>query len=217
MLTWEKLRHDMVADQLRQRGIRDERVLEAMEAVARHEFIPRSHRHLAYNDEPQPIGAGQTISQPYMVAAMAEALQLSGAETVLEVGAGSGYAAAVMALLAKRVYALEREPQLVALATENLGQAGLSERVTVITTDGTLGYAPSAPYQAISVAAGAPDVPAALLEQLDPAGGRLAIPVGSMRDQQLRLIRRFGDRTESRNVAHCRFVLLRGEQGWGAS
>jgi protein-L-isoaspartate(D-aspartate) O-methyltransferase len=214
MLTWEQLRLRMVDEQLRRRGIRDLRVLEAMETVPRHEFVPKPHRHLAYNDEPQPIGADQTISQPYMVAAMVEALALREGDKVLEIGAGSGYAAAVMALLAGYVYTLETEPQLVELARENLERSGFAARVAVIAGDGTLGYAAEAPYQAISVAAGAPHVPQALLDQMDPNGGRLAIPVGSIQDQELQLIRKHGGRTESRKVAHCRFVLLRGEQGW---
>jgi protein-L-isoaspartate(D-aspartate) O-methyltransferase len=204
----------MVEDQLRKRGIRDRRVLEAMETVPRHEFVPKPHRHLAYNDEPQPIGADQTISQPYMVAAMAEALELEGNEKVLEVGAGSGYAAAVMSLLAAHVYTLETEPRLVELARDNLLRTGYATRVSVIARDGTLGYPEEAPFQAISVAAGAPRAPQALLDQLDPFGGRLAIPIGSPHDQELRLIRKLGDRIETRKVAHCRFVLLRGEQGW---
>jgi len=214
MLTWEQLRLRMVEEQLRRRGIRDPRVLEAMESVPRHEFVPKPHRHLAYNDEPQPIGADQTISQPYMVAAMAEALELNGSEKVLEIGAGSAYAAAVMSLLAARVYTLETEPVLVELARENLDRTGYAARVSVIAADGTLGYPAEAPYQAISVAAGAPRIPQALLDQLDPCGGRLAIPVGSTQDQELRLVRKHGDQTETRKVAHCRFVLLRGEQGW---
>jgi protein-L-isoaspartate(D-aspartate) O-methyltransferase len=214
MLTWEQLRLRMVEEQLRSRGIRDPRVLQAMETVPRHEFVPKPYRHLAYNDEPQPIGAGQTISQPYMVAAMAESLRLDGTEKVLEVGAGSGYAAAVMSLLADHVYTLETEPSLVELASQNLECTGFAGRVSVIAGDGTLGYPAEAPYQAISVAAGAPRIPQALLDQLDPSGGRLAIPVGSTQDQELRLICRHGERTESRRVAHCRFVLLRGEQGW---
>jgi len=214
MLTWEQLRYRMVEEQLRRRGIRDQRVLQAMETVPRHEFIPKPHRHLAYNDEPQPIGADQTISQPYMVAAMAEALRLEGTETVLEVGAGSGYAAAVLSLLASQIYTLETEASLVELARDNLEQTGFAGRVSVILGDGTLGYPQEAPYQAISVAAGAPRVPQALIDQLDPAGGRLAIPVGSAQEQELRLIRRHGDKTETRTVAHCRFVPLRGEQGW---
>jgi protein-L-isoaspartate(D-aspartate) O-methyltransferase len=214
MLTWEQLRLRMVEEQLRRRGIRDPRVLQAMETVPRHEFIPKPHRHLAYNDEPQPIGADQTISQPYMVAAMAEALELNGTEKVLEIGAGSGYAAAVMSLLAAHVFALETEPALVELARENLDRNGYAARVCVIDGDGTLGYPPEAPYQAISVAAGAPRIPQALLDQLDPYGGRLAIPVGSTQDQELRLVRKHGDQTETRKVAQCRFVLLRGEHGW---
>jgi protein-L-isoaspartate(D-aspartate) O-methyltransferase len=214
MLTWEQLRHRMVEEQLRNRGIRDERVLRAMETVPRHEFVPKPHRHLAYNDEPQPIGAEQTISQPYMVAAMAEALILTGNEKVLEVGAGSGYAAAVMSLLAAHVYTLETEPALAELARGNLERSGFAGRVTVLCGDGTLGYPKEAPYQAISVAAGAPRIPQALLDQLDPAGGRLAIPVGTTQDQELRLIRRHGDKTETRKVAHCRFVPLRGAEGW---
>jgi protein-L-isoaspartate(D-aspartate) O-methyltransferase len=214
MVTWEQLRHRMVEEQLRRRGIRDERVLQAMDNVPRHEFIPKPHRHLAYNDEPQPIGADQTISQPYMVAAMAEALALTGTEKVLEVGAGSGYAAAVMSLLASHVYALETQPSLVVLAQGNLERAGFSDRVTVVLGDGTLGFSEEAPYQAISVAAGAPRIPQALIDQLDADGGRLAIPVGSAQEQELRLIRRSGEKTETRTVAHCRFVPLRGEEGW---
>jgi protein-L-isoaspartate(D-aspartate) O-methyltransferase len=214
MLTWEQLRLRMVEEQLRRRGIRDPRVLQAMETVPRHEFIPKPHRHLAYNDEPQPIGADQTISQPYMVAAMAAALELQGTEKVLEIGAGSAYAAAVMSLLAAHVYTLETEPALAELARENLERTGYAARVSVIDGDGTLGYSPEAPYQAISVAAGAPRIPQALLDQLDPCGGRLAIPVGSTQDQELRLVRKHGDQFETRKVAHCRFVLLRGEHGW---
>jgi protein-L-isoaspartate(D-aspartate) O-methyltransferase len=214
MLTWEQLRHRMVEEQLRNRGIRDERVLRAMETVPRHEFVPKPHRHLAYNEEPQPIGAEQTISQPYMVAAMAEALVLEANQKVLEVGAGSGYAAAVMSLLAAQVYTLETEPALAELARGNLEGSGFADRVTVLCGDGTLGYPEEAPYQAISVAAGAPRIPQALIDQLDSAGGRLAIPVGSTQDQELRLIRRHGDKTETRKVAHCRFVPLRGAEGW---
>ncbi len=214
MLTWEQLRRRMVEEQLRRRGIRDERVLHAMETVPRHEFVPKPHRHLAYNDEPQPIGADQTISQPYMVAAMAEALRLDANDKVLEVGAGSGYAAAVMSLLAGHVYALDTQPSLVEMARETLERTGFADRVTVLVGDGTLGYAKEAPYEAISVAAGAPRVPQALIDQLNPDGGRLAIPVGSAQEQELQLIRRHGDKTETRMMAHCRFVPLRGEQGW---
>jgi protein-L-isoaspartate(D-aspartate) O-methyltransferase len=204
----------MVVNQLMRRGIHDPRVLDAMEAVPRHEFVPERYRLQSYEDEPVPIGCGQTISQPYMVAAMAEALDLSGQEKILEVGAGSGYAAAVMAELFTPVFAIEREPDLVAFARENLSHTGYSGRVTVIEGDGTLGYPAEAPFQAISVAAGAPEVPYPLLDQLDPAGGRLVIPVGSAHDQELRLIQKLDGRIQSRVVTYCRFVPLQGAQGW---
>ena len=214
MPAWEQLRHEMVERQLRGRGIRDEKVLQAMDSVPRHEFIPDIGRRRAYADEPQPIGAQQTISQPYMVAVMAESLTLSGAATVLEIGGGSGYAAAVMALLSRHVYSMEREPALVNLARDNLARAGFAGRVTVIAGDGTLGCPRYSPFQAISVAAAAPDVPPPLLEQLHGEGGRMVIPVGSAHDQELRLIRKFDDRVEQRTVTACRFVPLRGERAW---
>ena len=204
----------MVVNQLMRRGIRNPRVLDAMESVPRHEFVPEPYREQSYEDEPAPIGCGQTISQPYMVAAMAEALDLSGHEKILEVGAGSGYAAAVMAELSTPVFTIEREPDLVTLARENLSRTGYAGRVTVVAGDGTLGYPAEAPFQAISVAAGAPDVPYPLLDQLDPAGGRLVIPVGSARDQELRLIRKSDGRIDSKVITYCRFVPLQGEQGW---
>ena len=214
MKTWDELRHQMVDVQLRKRGIRNERVLKAMQTVPRHEFVPPASRHRAYADEPEPIGARQTISQPYMVAAMAEALNLKENDRVLEIGAGSGYAAAVMALLAERIYAIEIEPALVNSARDNLARTGFGERVSVISGDGTLGYPQAAPFQAISVAAAAPGVPPALLEQLDEEGGRLVIPVGSVNDQELRLIRKIDGALERKLITGCRFVPLRGKQGW---
>ena len=203
----------MVVDQLERRGIGDRRVLDAMERVPRQEFVPDRLRSRAYEDEPQRIGSGQTISQPYIVAAMAEALALRGHEKVLEVGAGSGYAAAVMGALASEVYAIELEASLARTARENLDRAGCSGRVTIICGDGTLGYPEQAPFQAISVAAAAPDIPPALIEQLDPEGGRLVIPLGSAETQELRLIRKLGEKLETRVVTGCRFVLLRGSRG----
>ena len=214
MQTWDELRQQMVDLQLRKRGIRNERVLKAMETVPRHEFVPPASRRRAYADEPEPIGASQTISQPYMVAAMAEALNLKENDRVLEVGAGSGYAAAVMALLAKHIYAIEIEPALVNSARDNLARTGFGERVSVIGADGTLGYPRAAPFQAISVAAAAPDVPPALLEQLDEEAGRLVIPVGSVHDQELRLIRKISATLDTKRITGCRFVPLRGKQGW---
>ena len=205
----------MVIDQLERRGIRDRRVLDVMERIPRHEFVPGLARRRAYEDEPQRIGVGQTISQPYIVAAMAEALALRGHERVLEVGAGSGYAAAVLASLASAVYAIELEEALAGTARENLERAGCGDRVTIICGDGTLGDPEEAPYQAISVAAAAPDIPPALIEQLDSEGARLVLPVGSARDQELRLIRKQGEKLETSVVTGCRFVPLRGAGGWG--
>lgn len=213
MRNWKRLREQMVEKQLRREGIGDPRVLEAMRRVPRHLFLPELWRDAAYDDDPQPIGSGQTMSQPYMVAAMAEALQLGPRDRVLEVGAGCGYHAAVLAELAAQVWTIECEPGLVQLARRNLAATGY-QRVHVILGDGSLGYPPAAPFQAISVAAGAPDIPPPLLEQLDPNGGRLTIPVGPLDDQELRLIRRFPDRVQTRVVTLCRFVPLRGALAW---
>ena len=213
MKNWDRLRDDMVEKQLRRRGIRDQRVLEAMRRVPRHEFVPESFRAYAYDDEPLPIGSAQTISQPYMVAAMAEALRLRGPERVLEVGSGSGYGAAVLAELAAQVWTIECLPGLVAMARRHLAAAGY-KRVRVVQGDGSLGYPRAAPFQAISVAAGAPDVPHQLVTQLDEEDGRLVIPVGTLDDQELRLLRRVAGRVETKVVSFCRFVPLLGAQAW---
>ncbi len=203
----------MVETQLRRRGIRDRRVLSAMLEIPREEFVPLEARVLAYGDNPVHIGHGQTISQPYMTALMAESLELNGSETVLEVGAGSGYAAAVLGALAARVVTVEIVPELARLAKQNLYRTGRDLNVNVIAGDGSLGYPELAPFDAISVAAGAPDIPPALLEQLaDP--GRLVIPVGGREDQELRVLWRREGRTESRIATYCRFVPLRGGEGW---
>jgi protein-L-isoaspartate(D-aspartate) O-methyltransferase len=203
----------MVEAQLRKRGIRDERVLRAMEEIPREEFVPPAMRALAYRDEPIEIGYGQTISQPYMTALMAEVLELRGDETVLEVGAGCGYAAAVLGTLAARVVSVEIVPDLVELARANLWRTRLDRNDMILQGDGSMGYRQMAPYDAISVAAGAPEVPMSLIEQLnDP--GRLAIPVGDRQDQELRVVWKQGGRIESRVATQCRFVLLRGGEGW---
>jgi protein-L-isoaspartate(D-aspartate) O-methyltransferase len=210
---WAEERREMVARQLRRRGIRDEAVLAAMGEIPREEFVPLDSRVVAYKDEPVIIGYGQTISQPYMTALMAESLELTGRETVLEVGAGSGYAAAVLGAVAARVVAVEIVPALANLARANLRRARCDANVTVVCGDGSLGYPPGAPYDAISVAAGAPDVPPALLEQLrDP--GCLVIPVGDLADQQLRVLWKHAGRVESHVATLCRFVPLRGGEGW---
>lgn len=210
---WRSERQRMVDRQLRKRGIRDRRVLDAMLTIPREEFVPPDYRVCSYEDEPVYIGSGQTISQPYMTALMAELLGLTGAETVLDVGAGSGYHAAVLGALAARVISIEIIPALVRQAEQNLARTGLAGNITVIQGDGSQGWPDCAPYDAISVAAAAPEVPAPLLEQLkDP--GRLVIPVGAMLDQELRVVVKSGGRIDSQIATYCRFVPLRGDQGW---
>jgi protein-L-isoaspartate(D-aspartate) O-methyltransferase len=210
---WREERREMVSKQLRGRGIRDARVLAAMEEIRREEFVPAEARVFAYQDEPVEIGYGQTISQPYMTALMAEELQLRGGERVLEVGAGCGYAAAVLGAVAGRVFSVEIVPQLAAVARDNLRRTGRDHNITVIGGDGGWGYTREAPYQGISVAAGAPEIPAALLEQMDDPG-RLVIPVGSRADQELLVVTKSHGRYERHISTHCRFVPLRGGEGW---
>jgi len=210
---WAVERRKMVDCQLRRRAIRDERVLAAMLEIPREQFVPPEERVSAYADRPIPIGRGQTISQPYMTALMAESLELTGGETVLEIGAGSGYAAAVLGALAAQVVSIEIVPALADLARENLRRAGRGGNVTVVCGDGSMGYPEMAPYDAISVAAGAPEIPAALLEQLrDP--GRLVIPVGDWGHQNLRVVVKHGGRVSDRVATGCLFVPLRGSDGW---
>lgn len=206
---WPAERHAMVEKQLRRRGIHDPRVLEAMSRIPREEFVPAESRLLAYCDDPIPIGYGQTISQPYMTALMAEALELSGFETVLEVGAGCGYAAAVLGSLAARVVAIEIVPGLACLAESNLKRTGTGGNVEVRAGDGSAGSVEGAPFDAISVAAAAEEIPLPLLDQLrDP--GRLVMPVGPRDDQELRVLTRQQGRVDYRVATLCRFVPLRG-------
>jgi protein-L-isoaspartate(D-aspartate) O-methyltransferase len=199
----------MVESQIQRRGVTDPRVLMAMRTVPRHRFVPRHLWDQAYHDYPLPIGEDQTISQPYIVAMMTEALELIGTEKVLEIGAGSGYQAAVLAELAKEVYTIERIASLAHSADQVLKNLGY-QNVQVIVADGTLGWPPESPYDAIMVTAGAPQVPQPLVEQL-ALGGRLVIPVGDRYSQNLTRIRRTpeGDlRTEY--LGGCRFVKLIG-------
>ena len=209
-----KRRQEMVRTQLERRGIRDARLLDAARAVPRHLFVPAPLRRFAYDDRPLPIGCGQTISQPYIVALMIEALRLGGDETVLEVGAGSGYCAALLHRLAARVIAIERHQKLAEQARANLQAAGC-ETVQVICADGSLGWPDAAPYDAILVSAGAPEPPAALCQQL-ATGGRLVIPTGTMPDwQSLERITLAADGSLHRqHLCDVRFVPLVGEQGW---
>jgi protein-L-isoaspartate(D-aspartate) O-methyltransferase len=210
---WPEERREMIERQLVRRGIHDPRVLDAIRAIPREEFVPPEHRFSSYLDEPVPIGYGQTLSQPYMTALMAELLELTGRETVLEIGAGSGYAAAVLGRLAARVVAIELIPALAAVAESNLARAAAAGNITVICGDGSRGHPALAPYDAISVAAAAPEVPPALVDQLAPRG-RLVIPVGQRDDQELLLIQKRENGTDSHVASYCRFVPLRGEQGW---
>jgi protein-L-isoaspartate(D-aspartate) O-methyltransferase len=213
MTELEEKRQWMVENQLRRRHIRDERVLDAMSRIPRELFLPPDQRLQAYDDAPIPIGFDQTISQPYMTALMCSVLELDGTERVLEVGTGSGYHAAVLSMLAREVYSIEIVSELAEVARRNLDEAGLLDRVHVIAGDGSIGFAPAAPYDAISVAAGAPEVPAMLLGQLsDP--GRMVIPVGSRGDQELEVISKYQGQLQKSVPTLCRFVPLRGDQGW---
>lgn len=202
------LRVQMVEQQLRQRGIHDERVLQAMAAVPRHLFVPPSLRAYAYEDGPLPIGQEQTISQPYIVALMSQSLELSGHETVLEVGTGSGYQAAVLSSLAARVYSIEILPDLAETARERLRALGYTN-VTVIVGDGNQGWPAGAPYDAIVVTAAAPRIPPALLEQLAD-GGRLVLPVVFHDGQRLLRLRKSGDLVTQEELGRVRFVPLVG-------
>ena len=210
---WPSERRRMVDRQLRKRGIRDPRVLDAMLTIPREEFVPHECRVCSYQDEPLQIGYGQTISQPYMTALMAELLELTGAETVLDVGGGSGYHAAVLGRLAARVVSIEIIPALARQAEQNLSRTSLGANVEVVCGDGSQGWTGAAPYAGISVAAAAPDIPEPLLAQLaDP--GRLVIPVGDRFDQELRVIVKSEGATHERFATFCRFVPLRGDGGW---
>jgi len=203
---------------LRAMGIRDPRVLAAFEGVPRHRFVPAPERDLAYADTPLPIGLGQTISQPYMVAAMTEALQLTGGEKVLEIGTGSGYQAAILSCLAAKVVTVERHRALGerawALLAEFTASGGPGfARVTGVVGDGTLGCPEHAPYDAIVVTAASPAVPEPLLRQLAD-GGRLVVPVGGHGVQTLERHRRQGDQIVSERLMDCVFVPLIGQFGW---
>ena len=211
----ESDRLKMVETQIKARGIENRLVLEALKKVPRHVFVPPDYSDSAYADRPLPIGLGQTISQPYMVAIMTEAMKLEGHENVLEVGTGSGYQAAILAEIVDHVISLERVPELAAAAAERLRQLGYAN-VEIHLGDGSEGYAARAPYDAIVVTAGAPEIPEVLLDQLAD-GGRLVIPVGNSFQQTLtRVTVRDGERKTER-LEGCVFVPLIGKYGWGES
>jgi protein-L-isoaspartate(D-aspartate) O-methyltransferase len=202
----------MVDEQLRGRDIVDERVLDAMERVPRELFVPADLRDRAFEDAALPIGAGQTISQPYMVARIAEELGLDGDEHVLDVGTGSGYQAALLAELAAAVHTIERIPELADQARANLAAAGF-DNVAVHVGDGSRGLPEQAPFDAIAVAAAAPTFPQALYDQLR-SGGRVVVPVGGRRGQRLEVIVRSPEGPAVIRSVPCRFVPLLGEEGF---
>lgn len=210
---FSRQREKMVDDQLKGRGIRDPRVLDAMRDVPRHRFVPIEEQGRAYEDHPLPIPAGQTISQPYIVAYMLQALSLQSSDKVLEIGTGSGYQAALVGGLAAEVHSIERHKLLADAAANVLNEMGI-ENVKVHHADGTKGWPENAPYDAIIVAASAPVVPQPLLQQLAD-GGRMILPVGVAWGQILQLWRRKGDNFDYDELVPVAFVPLIGEHGWG--
>ncbi len=205
-------RESMVAAQLAARGIASPTVLEAMASIPRHRFVPADCEHLAYEDRPLPIGLGQTISQPYMVAYMTELLALNPSDRVLEIGTGSGYQTALLARLCAEVITMERHPELQAQAKARLAHLGF-ENIKYVKGDGTLGWSEGAPYHAILVTAGSPRIPGALLEQL-AEGGRLVCPVGERHRQRLEKVTRQGNTLIPEEHTECVFVPLMGQDGW---
>ena len=205
-------RRAMIDMQIRNRGVSSPRVLEAIAAVPRHEFVPLKFRNEAYADKPLPIGEGQTISQPYMVAAMTEALELTATERVLEIGTGSGYQAAVLSTMASLVITVENHTSLALAAQERLTNLGYAN-VHVHNGDGSAGFLDAAPYDAILVTAGAPEIPRIFASQLRE-GGRIVIPVGDRENQELMQARLQNGELKSRALFHCKFVLLLGRYGW---
>jgi len=205
-------RERMVDEQLARRGIGDPRVLDAMRRIPRHRFIEEGLAHSAYEDHPLPIGEGQTISQPYIVALMTSLLELTGPEKVLEVGTGSGYQTAVLGALARRVCSIERLPRLAERARATLESLGVSN-VWIRVGNGALGWPDEAPFDRILVAAGGPTVPPPLMEQLAD-GGRMILPVGSAEDQVLTVVERTGGEIRSRQMGECKFVKLVGKYAW---
>jgi len=209
---WDRLREQMVEDQLRKRGILNLSILDAMGSVPRHVFVPETVRDLSYEDRALAIGHGQTISQPYMTAIMLQVLALSGTEKVMEIGTGTGYQAALLARLAKQVETVELVPELASQARETLAALGISN-VNVHIADGSRGLPGEAPFDAIAVAAGAPDVPPMLLEQLAP-NGKLLIPIGDRKQQILTLFQKMDSQVVRKPLGGCAFVPLLGVHGW---
>ena len=211
-MNFSALRKKMVEEQLIPRGIKDKKVLEAFQKVPRHNFVPKRYLDSAYGDFPLSIGEGQTISQPYMVALMTECLGLSGGETILEIGAGSGYQAAILAELASRVYTVERVVSLAEGARTCLKNLDY-KNIQIEIGDGTRGWPEFAPYEGIVVTAAAPDIPKPLIEQLR-IKGKLVVPIGGSFNQMLTVITKHKDRIETKQICGCVFVPLLGKYGW---
>jgi protein-L-isoaspartate(D-aspartate) O-methyltransferase len=210
--SYKKARETMVCRQIVARGVRDERVLDAMRSVPRHLFVPENSRHLAYHNGPLTIGQGQTISQPYIVALMTEALALEGHERVLEIGTGSGYQAAILSRLVSYVYTVERIPALANRARALLRALGY-DNIHICISDGTLGWPEYAPYQGIIVTAASPEIPEPLTDQLTE-GGQLVAPVGGSWSQSLVQVRKQGGRLQRQELTSVAFVPLIGKHGW---
>lgn len=202
----------MVATQIEARGVKDDRVLAAMRETPRHLFVEEALWERAYDDHPLPIGEGQTISQPYMVAVMTEALKLRGEEKLLEIGTGSGYQTAILARLAEQVFTIERIDKLTKMARRNLDRLGYTN-VVFRTGDGTIGWQDQAPFGGILVTAGAPTVPKYLFEQL-VEGGRMVVPIGGMHGQELVVVRKKDGQPVKTSHFGCVFVPLIGKDGW---
>ncbi|MBI3583051.1 MAG: protein-L-isoaspartate(D-aspartate) O-methyltransferase [Nitrospinae bacterium] len=211
-MDYESDKKIMVEEQLIGRGIRDRRVLDAMGKVPRHLFVEEALRSRAYGDHPLPIGEKQTISQPYMVALMTESLELKGDEKVLEIGTGSGYQSAVLAELCEKVYSVERIKSLAVKARDRLDSLGYLN-IAIKIFDGTYGWIEHAPYDAIIVTAGAPDIPKSLIDQL-AVGGRMVIPIGDEFSQTLVKLEKGRDGITTTNICGCVFVKLVGNHGW---
>ena len=207
-----ELRRSMLKEQLRNRGIRDERVLDAMLRIPRHEFVAEEYKPQAYEDHPIPIGESQTISQPFIVAVSLQALRLQGTESVLEVGTGTGYQTALLAVLARAVYSIERHAALSKTAKEALNKLGLNNAKFIL-GDGSYGLAEFSPYDAIVVSAAAPSIPRPLFDQLAESG-RMVIPVGPQHSQELQLVRKRAGMPVLEVIEGCRFVPLIGAGGY---
>lgn len=214
MSDFAKLRERMVRRQIEARGIADPMILDAFRTVPREAFVDEGQRPSAYQDHPLPIGAGQTISQPYIVALMIEAAEISPGDVVLEVGSGSGYAAAVMGRIARAVIGVERQHELVGSARERLHRLGY-DNIGIVEGDGTRGWPDEAPFDAIVAAAAGSHVPSSLIDQLAP-GGRLVMPIGEPADVQdlIKVVKRPDGSLVEENLGSVRFVPLIGEEGW---